>query len=44
MDGDGRLSTWRMAQMVRLRYTQVGFEQGDEKKYEKAIQEVLAAP
>jgi hypothetical protein len=24
-----------------IRYTQVGFEQGDEKKYEQAIQELL---
>lgn len=24
-----------------IRYTQVGFEQGDEKKYEQAFQEVL---
>lgn len=24
-----------------IRYTQVGFEQGDEKKYEKVIRQVL---
>jgi hypothetical protein len=25
-----------------IRHTQVGFEEGDEKKYERAIQEVLS--
>jgi len=26
-----------------IRYTQVGFEEGDEKKYEQAIQDLLKA-
>jgi hypothetical protein len=26
-----------------IRYTQVGFEEGDEKKYEQAVQDLLKA-
>jgi hypothetical protein len=26
-----------------IRYTQIGFEEGDEKKYEQAVQDILKA-